>query len=162
MKKRTNDIVSTVKEVSEILNIPTWRVYQLVREGKLPAIRIGHMYRICNHVLNNKEVPALEEYKDILTAKEIANILKISKDIVYQLFYNQDIPNQKVGHIYQINKGDIINYLKETNYNFTIVEFAYLGKQRERNYICYCNKCGHRDVFDTQEMRKHFLECKDL
>ncbi len=36
----------TAPEVAKILRIPTLHVYRLVREGKLPAVRVGRFVRI--------------------------------------------------------------------------------------------------------------------
>ncbi len=36
----------TVPEVAEILRVPRLHVYRLVREGKLPAVRVGRWVRV--------------------------------------------------------------------------------------------------------------------
>jgi len=38
-------------EVARILDVSTDRIYQLVREGILPAVRIGRQVRICEQKL---------------------------------------------------------------------------------------------------------------
>ena len=41
----------TVPEVAEILRIPKLHVYRLIREGKLPAVRIGRLVRVSEEAL---------------------------------------------------------------------------------------------------------------
>ena len=41
-----------VAEVAEILNISKAKVYRLIQEGELPAIRISHAVRVMPYDLN--------------------------------------------------------------------------------------------------------------
>jgi excisionase family DNA binding protein len=51
----SNDSVKCLlpSEVAEILRVSRARVYELIRTGRLPAIRLGRQVRICEDKLNN-------------------------------------------------------------------------------------------------------------
>jgi excisionase family DNA binding protein len=52
--------VYTVEEVSRIFRIPSQAVRRLIRRGELPAIRLGHTYRIPESVIERYfALPAL-------------------------------------------------------------------------------------------------------
>jgi excisionase family DNA binding protein len=40
------------REVSKVTGLQTFRVYQLIREGRLPAIRISRTFRVSETALN--------------------------------------------------------------------------------------------------------------
>ena len=42
----------TVKEVAEMLRLKVITVYEFVKDGKLPAVRLGKSYRIAEKDLN--------------------------------------------------------------------------------------------------------------
>lgn len=58
-----------------------------------------------------KEVEILKDYKDILTFKELKELLKLGRNKVYELLKNGDIPSTKIGRDYRILKVSVINYL---------------------------------------------------
>jgi excisionase family DNA binding protein len=41
----------TAQEVAQILRVPRLAVYRLIREGRLPAVRIGRLVRIPDQAL---------------------------------------------------------------------------------------------------------------
>jgi len=49
----TTDVMKllTVREVAKRTSLQTFRIYQLLREGRLPAIRVGRTYRISEAAL---------------------------------------------------------------------------------------------------------------
>ncbi|MGH7883163.1 MAG: helix-turn-helix domain-containing protein [Candidatus Dormibacteraceae bacterium] len=47
-------MVLRVEEVHELLGISQWTIYEMIRRGELPALRIGRLLRIPR--------PALEEW----------------------------------------------------------------------------------------------------
>lgn len=53
----------------------------------------------------------LDKYPDIITAEEVAEILRISKPIAYKLIQSNDIQSKKIGNIYRIRKESLISYL---------------------------------------------------
>jgi len=60
-----NDQLMTIKEVADFLRISTISAYSWVRDGKLPAIRIGKEWRVRTRDLN--------EWLDVRsTAKHVA------------------------------------------------------------------------------------------
>lgn len=55
----------------------------------------------------------LEKYDDIMTAKEVAGALKLSKNFVLRLVKEGVIPGFKIGGAVRIAKCDLIKYLEE-------------------------------------------------
>lgn len=54
------------------------------------------------------------EYDDILTIDDLAKMLKIGKNKAYGLLYNGEIKSIRIGKIYRIPKGNVIEYLKNS------------------------------------------------
>jgi len=52
----------------------------------------------------------LEKYGDILTAKELAEFLKVSTDFIRKNSNNGKIPNIKIGSKYFFSKSKLISY----------------------------------------------------
>lgn len=57
------------------------------------------------------EEEILKEYKDVINFRELKEILGISKNTLYKMLQNQEIPNRKVGQSYKILKTSVIKYL---------------------------------------------------
>ena len=55
----------------------------------------------------------LEQYRDVLTPKEVGKILGISDKFIYRLIKDGSLPAKKIGRIYRISKGQLIKYLEE-------------------------------------------------
>ncbi len=54
----------------------------------------------------------LEDYPDILTPKEVMEILGISKNTLYQLINNGDIPATRLGcKLWRIQKQALLGFL---------------------------------------------------
>ena len=53
--KHRQDGLLTMRQVAEQLNVPESRAYELARQGKLPAVRVGKYVRVL--------AEALEEYQ---------------------------------------------------------------------------------------------------
>lgn len=55
----------------------------------------------------------LEAYPDILTVKEICEILSISKNTAYHMMREQMLPAYKIGSgkNWRVNKDELIDYL---------------------------------------------------
>lgn len=62
--------------------------------------------------LKIKEVEILNEYKDVLTFKELKEVLKLGRNKVYELLKDGTIPSTKIGRDYRILKIDVINFLQ--------------------------------------------------
>ena len=50
------------------------------------------------------EMNALESYPDVLTVKDVCDILDVSRKTVYNLLKNSIIPYRKIGRQYRILK----------------------------------------------------------
>ena len=50
MKDRKDELL-TMRQVAARLNVPTSRAYELARQGKLPAVRIGKYVRVSENAL---------------------------------------------------------------------------------------------------------------
>lgn len=54
----------------------------------------------------------LQEYPDILTPKEVMEILGIGKNLLYELLKDGEIPAKRVGgKMWRITKKDLIQYI---------------------------------------------------
>lgn len=53
-----------------------------------------------------------EEYKDIITVKELCQMLRISKNTAYELIHSGQIKSIKVKRQIRISKQSIISYLE--------------------------------------------------
>ena len=53
----------------------------------------------------------LEEYKDILTVKELCEILKIGKNSAYKLLKNNDVKSTIICNAYKIPKKYLIDFI---------------------------------------------------
>ena len=55
----------------------------------------------------------LDEYSDVLTVKDVCQILKFSKDMLYTLIQTKQIPAYKFGKKeWRFNKASLIKHLK--------------------------------------------------
>ena len=54
----------------------------------------------------------LEVYPDVLTAKEVKEILFIGKNKLYELLYSSEIKSIKVGRDWRVLKKDLLSYLE--------------------------------------------------
>ena len=55
----------------------------------------------------------LIDYKDVLTLKDLIEILQISKTYAYKILQKGEIPSIKIGKNYRIFKVDLISYLTD-------------------------------------------------
>ncbi|WP_191440262.1 helix-turn-helix domain-containing protein [Anaerotruncus colihominis] len=53
----------------------------------------------------------LEQYPDILTVKEVREILFIGRNKVYQLLESKELRGVKVGRDWRISKDEILKYI---------------------------------------------------
>lgn len=56
----------------------------------------------------------LKNCKEILTVKDLCEILNIGKNTAYSLLKSGEIRSVKIGKIYKIPKDCLINYLKSS------------------------------------------------
>lgn len=54
----------------------------------------------------------LNKYKDILSVKDLCEILDIGKNTAYRLLKNGDIKSIRIGNKYKIPKRYLLEYLK--------------------------------------------------
>ena len=69
---------------------------------------------MCNTMekLQIKEIEVLKQYNDVLTFKELKEVLNFGKNKIYKLLQNGEIPSTKIGRDYRILKINVINYLQ--------------------------------------------------
>ena len=53
----------------------------------------------------------LKNYKDILTVKELCEILGIGKNTAYRLLKSGEIKSIRIGKVYKIPKESLIKYI---------------------------------------------------
>ncbi len=54
----------------------------------------------------------LESYSDVLTLKEVAQYLNISKDTVRKLCLTNQLKHLRVGRLYKITKENLVNFIE--------------------------------------------------
>ncbi len=55
----------------------------------------------------------LENYPDVLTSRDIMEILSIDKSLLYELLQSRQIPAYRIGNKkWRVNKDSFIEYLK--------------------------------------------------
>ncbi|CAM4344460.1 excisionase family DNA binding protein [Paenibacillus endophyticus] len=55
----------------------------------------------------------LDNYEDILTVNDLADMLKIGKNTAYQLINTGQIKSVKLGRIHRIPRQNVIDYIIE-------------------------------------------------
>ena len=55
----------------------------------------------------------LEQYPEILTTKQVGDILQISSKTVYKLINNKELVARKIASHYRISKESIVRYLQK-------------------------------------------------
>lgn len=55
-----------------------------------------------------------ETYSDIVTPKELCEMLNISPKKVYELLKTNQIPSRRIGRVYRIQKNSVIHYMNAT------------------------------------------------
>lgn len=58
-----------------------------------------------------QEFELLKQYDDVLTFRELQQVLKASRTKTYQLLQDGTIPSRRLGTEYRILKYNVINYL---------------------------------------------------
>ena len=58
-----------------------------------------------------QEYELLKEYDDVLTFRELQQVLKASRTKTYQLLQDGIIPSRRLGTKYRIPKYNVISYL---------------------------------------------------
>lgn len=53
-----------------------------------------------------------EEYKDVVSVRELSYMLKISKVSAYRLLKSKAIKSRRIGQVHKILKKDVIAYLE--------------------------------------------------
>ena len=94
----------TIKEISELVGISESEVIRMILLGKLPAIRIGKAIRIkeddleefLNSFTGTGEVRASYKEPVLYTADEVAKILKLSVDNIWNLLKTRRLKGFKV------------------------------------------------------------------
>ncbi len=62
---------------------------------------------------NNSEQQAIFcSYPDVVTIRELQQMLHISRHTAYDLIRSNKIPCRRIGRIYRIRKADIISFMQ--------------------------------------------------
>lgn len=62
--------------------------------------------------LEIQEIEILKDFDDVLTFRELKQILKKGRNKTYELLQKGIIPSTKIGRDYRILKINVINYLQ--------------------------------------------------
>lgn len=58
----------------------------------------------------------LKDYDDVMTVKEVCEVLKLGKNKVYELLQKGEISSRRVGRNYLIPKKSVIDFLESARY----------------------------------------------
>lgn len=94
----------TIKEVSELVGISETEIIRMVMLKKLPAIRVGKAIRIkeddleafINGFIGEEEVRTTSDEPVLYTAEQIAKILKLSVDNIWNLLKTSKMQGFKI------------------------------------------------------------------
>ena len=59
----------------------------------------------------------LKDYPDVLTVKQLAQVLGIGRNTAYELLQNNEIKHRRIGTRYLIPKQCVIDFLRPERYN---------------------------------------------
>lgn len=57
----------------------------------------------------------LEQYPDVLTVRDLSEILRINESTAYAMLQNNVIPHRRIGKAYRIAKTAVIHYLENND-----------------------------------------------
>ncbi len=57
-----------------------------------------------------------ENLPDLLTRKEVQNILSVGKNTILNLIHIQSLPAIKIGNSFRIKKSDLIDFIENSVY----------------------------------------------
>ena len=101
----------SLMEAASLLGITRMAVYNRVKQGKIPAKRVGRHYVVAReHVeqaLKTKRDPQTHLEKEYLSVSEAAQVLGISRVAVFKQIKRKTLPAQKVGAYYLIARSDL-------------------------------------------------------
>ena len=62
--------------------------------------------------MQNQIIPKIEDYPDVLTPRQVAEILQFSEQKIYQMLrHDKKLPARKMGRSWRILKADLIDWL---------------------------------------------------
>lgn len=84
---------------------------------------------------NIKSYGMFEEYPDVLSIKDLQNILGIGRTMAYRLINNGDIKHIRIGSSIKIPKQYIMDYVTQSCYNSSVAtdNFVLSGKEPRRH-----------------------------
>ncbi len=94
----------TIKEVSELVGISETEIIRVVMLRKLPAIRVGKAIRVkeedlegfIDNLIADEEVKTVSEEPVLYTAEQVARILKLSVDNIWNLLKTGNLQGFKI------------------------------------------------------------------
>ena len=106
-------------ELVEILGVGVNTTYELLRNKKIYAKKIGREYKIPKlcvidylYNMNTDKSCIFKEYKDLLDFKEVRKILrKPSKHILYKILKSKELYCVMIANEYKIPKLSLIEYI---------------------------------------------------
>jgi excisionase family DNA binding protein len=100
-----------VREAAEVLGFQEERVRRWVREGKLPARKIGQKWRFrpedLEDVLEGEEETPRESRSRLLTVMEAADHLRFHPEHVRRLTRQGKLPGRKIGNEWRYRPEDL-------------------------------------------------------
>lgn len=111
----------TIKDAAKILKTNEAFVYNLIKQKKLKALKIGRFFRISEE--NLKQFLKIKKIAPLCTLFEASKILKINKLTLYRLAKQRKIKIIRIGRFFRISGEAAFNYSLSQRF-FTIKEIA--------------------------------------
>lgn len=86
---------------------------------KLLKYQISHKASDSSYQTEKEGVDMMLNDEIIMTTEDVASFLKVSRQTVYKLLRNKEIPAMKVQHQYRIVKSELVKWVR-ANYDATI------------------------------------------
>ena len=115
MKQREQVKVSllTTRELCEYLNISDSALRGLIRNKKIPYIRVGKLMRFDKKRIDSWLKTHTIEGNRFLSAGELGEYLGVSESVLRNMANRKQIPHVKIGRTVRFDKEDIEKWIKE-------------------------------------------------
>lgn len=90
--------VYSVSEAAKILGVSSAKVYDMVRLGEIPAVKLGiRVTKISRRALEEYVGKVYESYESAYSIDELREVLDIGKTAVHRLVKDGTLPSYRIG-----------------------------------------------------------------
>lgn len=111
-EKKGTDILTT-RMVATELAVAEQTICSWLKSGKLIGFKVGHSWRIMRS--NLKKITEYEPEVDVLTVKEVAEIMKVRRETVFNWIKKGHLEAFKRGHDWRIIKSSLYDKIAGDN-----------------------------------------------